>query len=131
MKAIVAETNLAGWENYFKALGEPVRLRLFVLLAGQPVCVCDLSVALNLPQPTVSRHLSVLKKAGLITSFRRGTWNYYQLNRENPQPGEIVNMVLAMSNPEEFERDQASLEEKASCLLAPGGEPDPNCCSPS
>ncbi|MEV7088813.1 metalloregulator ArsR/SmtB family transcription factor [Streptomyces sp. NPDC093085] len=66
----------------FKALGDPVRLRLLSMIAsrdGGEVCVCDLTPAFDLSQPTISHHLKLLKQAGLIGSERRGTWVYYRL----------------------------------------------------
>ena len=64
----------------FKALADPVRLRLFSGVAshaGGEACVCDISVGVDVGQPTVSHHLKVLREAGLLTSERRGTWVYY------------------------------------------------------
>jgi len=64
----------------FKALGDPVRLRLFALLAGKDeVCVCHLTEALRLPQSTVSRHLGVLRNTGLVKTRRDGKWMHYRL----------------------------------------------------
>lgn len=66
----------------FKALGDPVRLRLLSLIAsraGGEVCVCDLTPAFELSQPTISHHLKLLRQAGLIDCERRGTWVYYWL----------------------------------------------------
>ncbi|WP_116426964.1 ArsR/SmtB family transcription factor [Streptomyces spongiicola] len=65
----------------FKALGDPVRLRLFSSVAsheGGEACVCDIS-DVGVSQPTVSHHLKKLKEAGLLTSERRGTWVYYRV----------------------------------------------------
>ncbi|MCO6003999.1 metalloregulator ArsR/SmtB family transcription factor [Actinoallomurus purpureus] len=67
----------------FKAIGDPVRLRLLSLIAcheGGEACVCDLTAAFDLTAPTISHHLKVLKQAGLIDSERRGTWVYYWIN---------------------------------------------------
>lgn len=64
----------------FKALGDPVRLRLFHLLSlKNELCVCHLTEALNLPQSTVSRHLGVLRHAGLVKTRREGKWMHYRL----------------------------------------------------
>ncbi|MEU6964063.1 ArsR/SmtB family transcription factor [Streptomyces chrestomyceticus] len=66
----------------FKALGDPVRLRLLSLIAsrsGGEVCVCDLTPAFDLSQPTISHHLKLLRQAGLIDCERRGTWVHYWL----------------------------------------------------
>jgi ArsR family transcriptional regulator len=69
----------------FKALGDPVRLRLLSLIAaheGGEACVCDISGAFDLTGPTISHHLKVLRQAGLVTSERRATWVYYRVRRE-------------------------------------------------
>ena len=78
----IGESAAAGLAQVFKALGDPVRLRLVSLIGahqGGEVCVCDLTTAFNLTQPTISHHLKVLREAGIITSERRGTWVYYRL----------------------------------------------------
>ena len=62
-----------------KALGDPVRLQLVDVLrkhAGK-VCVCELVPLFDLSQPTVSHHLKVLRKAGIVGSEREGLWAYY------------------------------------------------------
>jgi ArsR family transcriptional regulator len=64
----------------FKALAEPVRLRLLSLIASHPggqACVCDISTTFDVSQPTISHHLKVLRSAGLLDCERRGTWVYY------------------------------------------------------
>jgi ArsR family transcriptional regulator len=66
----------------FKALADPVRLRLLSIVASHPggeACVCDLSSAFDLTQPTISHHLRVLREAGLLECERRGTWVYYRV----------------------------------------------------
>lgn len=65
----------------FKSLGDPVRLRLFYLLSRHPeLCVCHLTDAMQIPQSTVSRHLGLLRHAGLVATRRDGKWMYYRLN---------------------------------------------------
>ena len=78
----IGEAAAAGLAQVFKALGDPIRLRLLSLIGahqGGEVCVCDLTTAFDLTQPTISHHLKVLREAGIITSERRGTWVYYRL----------------------------------------------------
>lgn len=67
----------------FKALSDPARVRLVNLLlaAAEPVCVCDLTPATGLSQPTVSHHLRRLLDAGLLRREERGTWAYYSVDR--------------------------------------------------
>jgi DNA-binding transcriptional ArsR family regulator len=68
-----------------KALADPVRVRLMsLLLAGDEVCTCDLAPALGVTEATVSHHLTVLKKAGLISDGeRRGMNVYYRARRDS------------------------------------------------
>ena len=64
----------------FKALGDPVRLRILSLIAshaGGECCVCDIAPAFEVSQPTISHHLKTLREAGLLGCERRGTWVYY------------------------------------------------------
>ncbi|MFH8787455.1 ArsR/SmtB family transcription factor [Streptomyces roseoverticillatus] len=82
LTAPLAEDQAAELAKVFKALGDPVRLRLLSVIAsraGGEVCVCDLTPAFDLSQPTISHHLKLLREAGLIASERRGTWVYYRL----------------------------------------------------
>ena len=69
-----------------KALADPVRLRLMSLIAsheGGEACVCDLSDAFELSQPTISHHLKVLYESGLISRDKRGVWVYYRAQAES------------------------------------------------
>jgi len=68
-----------------KALGDPVRVQLVDVLrrhAGE-VCVCELVPLFDLSQPTISHHLKVLRKAGVVGSERRGLWAYYYVHPES------------------------------------------------
>lgn len=63
-----------------KAVADPVRLQLLSLIRAAPAaeaCVCDLTDAVHLSQPTVSHHLKVLTDAGLLTRQRRGSWAWF------------------------------------------------------
>lgn len=64
-------------------LASPVRLQLLHLLLREPapVCVCDLTCAVGLKQPTVSHHLKLLKAAGLVVSEKRGVWSYWSARK--------------------------------------------------
>ncbi|MEO6712631.1 MAG: metalloregulator ArsR/SmtB family transcription factor [Mycobacteriales bacterium] len=68
-----------------KALADPVRLRLMSLISsheGGEACVCDLTDAFDLSQPTISHHLKVLHEIGLLDRSKRGVWVYYQARPE-------------------------------------------------
>jgi ArsR family transcriptional regulator len=66
----------------YRALADPTRVQIIHILAAaiEPVCVCDFTAAFDLGQPTISHHLAKLREAGLVTSFKRGRWRFYQLN---------------------------------------------------
>jgi ArsR family transcriptional regulator len=64
----------------FKALADPTRVAIVNrLAAAEEVCVCDLTAAFALSQPTISHHLRILREAGLVEATRRGTWAFYRL----------------------------------------------------
>jgi DNA-binding transcriptional ArsR family regulator len=66
--------------DLFKALADPTRVAIVNRLAsGDACCVCDLTEAFELSQPTVSHHLRILREAGVVDAERRGTWAYYRL----------------------------------------------------
>jgi len=68
--------------SLLKAVADPVRLQLISLIRtadSQEACVCDLTEAVGLSQPTVSHHLKVLVEAGLLTRQRRGSWAWFTI----------------------------------------------------
>ena len=66
----------------FKALGDRNRLRILKMLQQKKMCVCELSAALEITRPSVSRHLGLLKDAGLVQDERNGQWIDYSLGEE-------------------------------------------------
>ena len=66
--------------SLFKVLADTTRLRLAVLLAIQgETCVCMLAEALEVPDFKVSRHLGIMRSAGMVEARREGTWMHYKL----------------------------------------------------
>jgi ArsR family transcriptional regulator len=63
----------------FRAFSDRTRLRILNLLTPRELCVCDLVRIIGAPQPTVSRHLAYLRRAGLVVSRKEGLWMYYKL----------------------------------------------------
>lgn len=98
----------------FKALAEPIRLRILALLKEGELCVCDLTEALALPQSTVSRHLAVLRTAGWIRGRKGGAWTYYSLASDSEAAGAaLLDPLLGLlAATPEAARDQAALAER-------------------
>jgi ArsR family transcriptional regulator len=72
-------------EQFFQSLADATRLRSLMLLERHgELCVCELTQALDMAQPKVSRHLAVLREAGLVLDRRQGLWIYYSLHPELP-----------------------------------------------
>jgi ArsR family transcriptional regulator len=96
-----------------KALSDPNRVRILAALRGQELCVCRLIELLQLAPSTVSKHLTILKQAGLIEGRKEGRWMHYRL------PVETVSNVWktlhwlfqSLENCEQIEADRLRLEQ--------------------
>lgn len=66
-------------DRLFRALSDETRLRILNLLLVDELCVCDIVAALEVPQPTASRHLAYLRRLGLVTVRKEGVWCHYRL----------------------------------------------------
>ena len=75
MKTRTTQTQI---KTIFRALSDRTRLRILNLLQGGELCVCHLVAVFDVPQPTASRHLSYLRKAGLVVARKEGLWSYYR-----------------------------------------------------
>jgi len=103
--------------NQFKALSEPVRLRiLYLLLEREEVCVCDLVESLELTQSVVSRHLAYLKNNDLIEARRDGTWVHYKIKQTQLEIiSQLLNQFLIYGrSSSEFKKDLNQLGSNTS-----------------
>jgi ArsR family transcriptional regulator len=92
MIANVSSVDVEPLARLFRALSDATRVRIVALLTHGELCVCHIESALDLAQPTVSRHMGVLRSAGVVTPRREGSWIYYGLA---DQADEECRMVLA------------------------------------
>ena len=69
-----------------KALSDPNRIAIVKMLQHKVMCVCEMQAALQLAQPTVSKHLKVLEEAGLVESRKEGIWVNYHLSDGGNSP---------------------------------------------
>ncbi|MCC7240314.1 MAG: winged helix-turn-helix transcriptional regulator, partial [Acidobacteria bacterium] len=75
----------------YGALADATRLRILALLEDGEVCVCHIHAGLGVPQPTASRHLAFLRRAGLVSARRDGIWMHYSLARvDDPVVAAVV-----------------------------------------
>ena len=109
----------------FKAIADDTRLRLINLLitSREPLCVCEIVDALRLPQYQVSKHLAILKTAGLISVEKEGTWGYHYLNEDNPINKMLFTFLKKYLTGEIFDDDIKQLEmrlllrEEGRCVV--------------
>jgi ArsR family transcriptional regulator len=97
--------------NIFKALSEETRLRILKLLEQGELCVCDIVAALDMIQPKVSFHLSVLKEAGLIKDRRQGKWIHYSIDDADIFRRFLILSTLERISAETVKEDSKRLAE--------------------
>ena len=85
---IPSDESFEDMSDRFKAISDPTRLKILYLLQNGELCVCDIIMALEKPQSTISHHLNVLKNAGFIKGHKEGVWIHYKL--VNP---EIISLI--------------------------------------
>lgn len=74
---------LKTFEIVSRAVADPTRVRILKLLGSGELCVCQITAILNLAPATISKHLTLLKSAGLVQQRRDGKWVYYRLAAHN------------------------------------------------
>jgi len=68
--------------DILKALADETRLRILSQILKEEMCVCEIEECLGLTQSNASRHLTVLKKAGVLESYKSAQWTYYKVSDE-------------------------------------------------
>ena len=96
--------------NLFKALSDPTRLRVLLLLQYGELCVCEVEEVLGMKQSRVSRHLNILRSAGLTEARYVGRWVFYSLAnpRTNPYHRRVINTLVEWAQ----DSDQVLLDRK-------------------
>jgi len=112
----------------FSIIGQPARIQILMVIAGQEACVCHLETVLGMRQASISQHLMVLRKAGLVTTHRDGRNIYYELQ----QPG-VVGVLeeaarLLGSNPKDLQSLSTRPVPNCPCPQCnPGMDPKLSC----
>ena len=111
-----------------KAVGDPVRLRALKLLEAGELCVCQMTAVLGLSQPAVSRHLRVLRQAGLVVERKDGRYTYYRLDAASPVAEALHGLIPGWAEGDPAVRaDRAALRKVLKrplediCGRSPGG----------
>lgn len=108
-------------DSLCKTLADPTRARIALLVAREKeLCVCELTCALDEIQPKISRHLALLREAGLLADRRQGQWVYYRLHPE--LPGWVTTNLTTM-----LDANQEWLAENYQRLCAMEDRPN-RCC---
>jgi len=111
-------------QEIFKALSDETRLRILKLLEEREICVCELMQVLEMPQSTISRHMNVLRRAGLVKGRRNGKWVHYRLHAAefNPYASAVLKLLkgILTEHPTVI-RDREALKRAVRfCPLAEG-----------
>lgn len=77
---------MKSFTKVMKALSDPNRVKIIKMLQQKVLCVCEMKAALNVAQPTVSKHLKLLEDAGLVESEKDGLWVNYRLTDGSASP---------------------------------------------
>ena len=99
-----------------KAFADPSRVRVLMALREQELCVCELCDALDLTQSTLSTHLQVIRKAGLVAARKQGKWMYYAIS---PSAKRLVRTLLksfynSLAADPKLRRDAKNLSRRLS-----------------
>ena len=78
----------------FKALSDPNRIRIMKLMLERELCLCEVREVLNLSNSTVSKHLSILRDAGLVLDSKNGKWVNFRINDRSDQ--QLVRSAIQM-----------------------------------
>jgi ArsR family transcriptional regulator len=107
----LASLKVSPLAQLFRALGDETRMRIVALLSHGELCVCHIETALELPQPKASRHLGVLKNAGVVEARRNGSWVYYRLapQRDEPCRRQLEAVITGYASSQTMKRDLARL----------------------
>lgn len=125
-------TTIDRLEDTFKALADRTRLRILALVGNNEVCVCHLHDSLGVPQPTVSRHLAYLRRAGLVSARRDGVWMHYRVSPSlDPEIRRVLDAaVQALTSVTTTAKDRALFEKAFGPLYVVPTETGGACCSP-
>ena len=93
MPGVKQATSSPAVETVCLGLSDPTRLKLLARIGREEVCVCDLQAYVGRDQPTVSRHLAMLRKCGLVERRKEGRWCHYRRAALPPDLARLVDLA--------------------------------------
>lgn len=105
---------MEGFIRQAKAIADPTRARMLKLLEIRELCVCEIMDILGLGQSTASKHLGILKTAGLVESYKNGTWSYYRLSGKSRADNRdfLEFMASHINNDHQIRKDKRLLSKR-------------------
>ena len=103
------------WISLAKAISDRSRLRILKMLEPGELCVCQITDTLGLAQSTVSKHLSQLRQANLVTDRKQGLWVYYRLHHEHPAPAQKAFLALVRASLNDDPQIVADAKARRAC----------------
>ena len=102
----------------FKALADETRLRIINILFQRTFCVCELQEILEMSEPRVSRHLGILKEAGIVDCEKHGKWYHYSISH-NSENEDLFNYLKILFDKDEiYKLDiEKSITVNLSCSI--------------
>ena len=118
--------------SFFRALGDETRWRIVRLVMDRALCVCELADILGMPQSSVSSHVQIIRKAGLLESERCGKWTYFRILPKHLTL--LTRIIEAFPNSPEHKTDlkkvKARLTDREnSCCPGPVKLAEPTSCN--
>jgi len=109
-------------ETMFQALADETRIRIIrlMVMSNEEVCLCEITDSLNEPQTKLSRHLKVLRQAGILSAQKEGRWVYHRLISGEPHLNHLYSIVKGLPDTnQQYEKDLVNF--KSRLCLREGG----------
>ena len=98
-----------------KAIADPTRVRMLKMLQSGEMCVCEITETIGLAQSTISKHLAVLRNAGLVSDRKVGYWVHYRLETEAINAHNLAFLELVRASLDDDPQVQADAQAVALC----------------
>lgn len=128
MSANVSESSIEMISAYLNLIGQPARIRILTVISAQEACVCHLEAALGMRQASISQHLMILRKAGIVSTHRVGRNIFYQLTQF--EWVNLVRQIAPLAGADLSDLERLSIRPIAGCCCPqcnPGLSPEQTC----